>query len=222
MNFHAELLAEALLAGDYDKSWSIVDQQTSAGRNSLYIYSKLLTQAMRYIGELWEHNSISVADEHLASAGCDRLLTLYGHMQVQQMEHAKKVMLLCMEGELHYLGLKMISSFFQENGWETRCFGPNLPLEYALVHALSWKPDVIGISVTMVHALPKLKEYVHTLENMHHRPMVMIGGRLVGKYDLRPYCSSQTILLEDMNELHQWLEQDTMKTLYKSSKILGG
>ncbi|MGF7029830.1 methanogenic corrinoid protein MtbC1 [Paenibacillus mucilaginosus] len=68
MNFHAELLAETLLSGDFKASWSLIGSQREAGKNSLYIYTRLLTPAMRYIGDLWEQNSVSDADEHLASS----------------------------------------------------------------------------------------------------------------------------------------------------------
>jgi MerR family transcriptional regulator, light-induced transcriptional regulator len=221
MNFETEQLAETMLSGDYSKSWEIIQKQFSAKRNSLYIYDKLLTDAMRYIGQLWEHNAISVADEHLASAVCDRLITQYSELQPADTSSRKKAMFLCMEGEQHYLGLKMVSSFFQECGWSTRFYGPNLPLEYALISALSWKPDVVGLSVSMVYPLPKLADYIRAFEQLHHKPTVLVGGRLVGKYDLPSHGSKRTVFITDLLELQQWMREQQGKQHVNSKQSLG-
>jgi MerR family transcriptional regulator, light-induced transcriptional regulator len=220
VNFEAEQLAETMLTGDFDSSWNHIRKQQAAQKNSLFMYDRLLTEAMRYIGELWEHNAISVADEHLASALCDRMLSQYAGMRTAEPSLRKKAMLLCMEGEQHYLGLKMVASYFQECGWDTRFYGPNLPLEYALSSAMNWKPEVIALSVTMVYPLPKLTEYIRTFEQLQHKPTVMVGGRLLSKYDLRPHGSSRTVYLSDMYELQRWMTE-AAEQQNKSKRSLG-
>lgn len=224
MNFQIEQLAEAMLSGNYSAAWELLRTEQEDGKNNLYIYGQLLTPAMRLIGDLWEQNAISVADEHLASAVCDRLLSQYSGIQPVSDEtgSAGNAMFLCMEDEMHYLGLKMASAYFRDAGWSVRYYGPNLPVEYALLSALSWKPQVICISATMIYGLPKLTEYVKTFEHLIYKPIVMIGGRLVGLYDLRPYCSNQTVLIPDINELQQWMaDYQASQQLYKSNQSLG-
>lgn len=173
----------------------------------------LLTRSMQHIGELWENNEITVADEHLATATCDYVLSQYRYRfitsKAQKKSKHNKAMFFCLENEQHYLGTKMIASLFEYHGWEVRLFGANLPLEYAESQGKEWKPDLIGISVAIVYNLPKLKEYVETLSRISNKPKMMVGGRLSGLYDLSEYCSEQTIILKSMDDVEKWLEAPT-------------
>ncbi|MCD1260521.1 B12-binding domain-containing protein [Paenibacillus athensensis] len=73
----AEQLSGLLLAGNARNIWDFVQEHIDAGKNSLYIFDKLFSDAMRHIGYLWEQNWITVADEHLASALCDMMIARY-------------------------------------------------------------------------------------------------------------------------------------------------
>ncbi|WP_026695249.1 cobalamin B12-binding domain-containing protein [Peribacillus kribbensis] len=198
--------AEALLKGDQEDALNIVKKVHYYNRAEAFL--DIFTPAMRYIGDLWENNDISVADEHLATAVCDFVLSrLYpAKSSSSQAMLNKRAMFLCLEGEQHYLGLKMVSSLFEEAGWNTRYLGPNLPLEYALKHAAAWQPDVIGLSVTIVYHLPLLKTYVKELSKLSFKPEIFVGGRLVGTYDLLPYCK-EAVLVKDLNELYKIIGQ---------------
>lgn len=199
---HIEALASCLLEGDPDQAWACIQQYPDASK--LDVYHNLITPAMQHVGHLWEMNQITVADEHLATATCDFILSkLVYHRENRQA--TGKAMFLCLDGEQHYLGLKMVNSLFQEQGWDTRYFGPSLPLEFALKSAENWKPDVIGLSVSIVYHLPKLKQYVQAFTALPDRPAILLGGRLTGQYDLRPYCSENTAILRDLPETEDWL-----------------
>ncbi|WP_076348345.1 cobalamin B12-binding domain-containing protein [Alicyclobacillus vulcanalis] len=209
MKYQVLKLVEALLDGDEERAWEVVRTNAQSGANSAYIFDVLLRNAMVQIGQLWEMNAISVADEHLASAICERLVARYRDTYLQEPERPSrgKVMLFCVEGEEHDLGLKMVAAAFEESGYETRLYGRNLPLEYARLAALRWHPDIIGISVTIVYHLPKLKSYIHAFESLAYRPQIVVGGRLASMYDLRPYVGPKTLIIADITDLQAWLNQ---------------
>jgi methanogenic corrinoid protein MtbC1 len=200
---HAETLASFLLEGDSEKVWEHIHEHQHLSR--LEVYQNLITPAMQHIGFLWETNKITVADEHLATAICDFVLSKLAYNR-DKIDSGQKAMFLCLDGEQHYIGLKMVNSLFEENGWETKYYGPSLPLEYALKTALEWKPNVIGLSVSIVYHLPKLKEYAAEFAKLLHKPAVLLGGRLAGKYDLVPYCAEDTVILRDLPETMEWLK----------------
>ncbi|WP_304457859.1 cobalamin B12-binding domain-containing protein [Alicyclobacillus sendaiensis] len=201
-------LVEALLEGDEERAWAIVDAHARGGANSAYIFDALLGGAMVRIGELWEMNAISVADEHLASSVCERLMQRYESAYVEKPEGPPRgrAMLFCVEGEQHDLGLKMVATAFREAGYETRAYGRNLPLEYARLAAMRWHPDIVGISVSIIYHLPKLKAYVEALDALAYRPQIVVGGRLARLYDIRPYVNARTLVFPDILTLQSWLE----------------
>ncbi|ACV57723.1 cobalamin B12-binding domain-containing protein [Alicyclobacillus acidocaldarius] len=203
-------LVESLLDGDEERAWGVIQAYIQSGANSTYVFDVLLRNAMVHIGTLWEINAISVADEHLASTICERLVARYRDTHLQKPDtpsRRSRVMLFCVEGEAHDLGLKMVAAAFEEAGYETRLYGRNLSLEYARLAALRWHPDIVGISVTMVYHLPKLRSYIHALESLAHRPQILVGGRLAQSYDLRPYVGPKTFIITDIMQLQAWMNQ---------------
>ncbi|MFS0636787.1 B12-binding domain-containing protein [Mesobacillus foraminis] len=202
-------LSLLLLKGDQDAAWRLIDEISKSGKDSLYIYESVITGAMRHIGYLWETNEISVADEHLATSTCDFLLAryLFEKKKDQKSVSSKKAMFLCVESEQHYLGLKMTSQLFSEAGWDTRFHGPNLPLESVKKAAEEWKPDVICLSFSILYHAEHLGPYIGGLEKLPNRPTVIVGGRLVEKYDFSRHGTIRTIFMNNLEDVQKWLER---------------
>ncbi|MCD7036509.1 cobalamin-dependent protein [Metabacillus sp. GX 13764] len=201
-------LAFFFLDGDHASAWEIVKEDLAAGKNTMEIFEELFTPAMGVIGEMWEDNSITVADEHLATSTCDFVLSRYQHDVTQKRkdpQNGRKALFLCVQDENHYLGLKMIDLLFKEKGWTTKFLGCNLPLEYAVSAAEKWKPDVIGLSFTTAYRVSSLAGYIEQLEALDHRPTVLLGGRLVPLHDFKMLCSEHTKLIPSLEDLNGWL-----------------
>ncbi|MCM3597075.1 cobalamin-dependent protein [Metabacillus idriensis] len=217
-NSQALEFAQLLLNSDEHAAVQLLKAHSHLSRTQLF--EELITPAMQHVGELWENNEITVADEHLASVVCDFILsTLYPPMQNSASEGRKKAMLLCVEGEQHYLGLKMVNSLFEEKGYETHYLGPNLPLEYAIKKAELWKPEVICLSISIVYHLPNIKKYVDALAALPNHPVILIGGRIVNQYDLHPYCSGQAEIMYDVKAVENWLNKNSMIEKYKDHTL---
>lgn len=203
-------LSQHLLEGNQEAAWQIIDEERKAGKNSLFIYESLVTNAMRHIGYLWESNKITVADEHLATSTSDFLLARYLWQKQRDLDQpsiGKKAMFLCVENEQHYLGLKMSSQLFSEAGWETRFHGPNLPLEYVKKAALDWKPDAICISFSILYHAEHLEPYIKELEKLPNRPAIIVGGRLLDKYEFSRHGSERTIFIKNLEGVKDWLDR---------------
>jgi MerR family transcriptional regulator, light-induced transcriptional regulator len=206
-----EKLARLFLDGNHAEAMRFIKQQPNQSR--MVLFRDLFTPAMYLIGELWENNEISVADEHLATGVCDFVLSRLFQVSEENMGEKNKAMFLCLQGEQHYLGIKMINSLFEERDWETKYYGASLPLEYALKSALQWKPEVIGLSVSIIYNLPVLKNYVRTLAALPHKPVILIGGRLANKYDLEPYTNNQGIIINNLEQAETWLDEYVEKRI---------
>ncbi len=202
--------ADILLKGNSVLAWEYIEKYKD--EEILTIYENIITPAMHQIGALWENNEITVADEHIATAVCDFVLSRISsiHMSRHGSAPRKRAMFLCLEGEQHFLGLKMANFLFIDHGWETKYFGPNLPLEYARHTAAEWEPDAIGLSVSIVTNLPKLKSYCDQLEAISPSATIFAGGRLGAKYDLTCHISRNTQIVGDLTVINDWLKNYQM------------
>lgn len=204
MNFQVEELSKLLLNGKIMKAWTYLESVTN-GKDSKVFYDAL-KETMYYVGDLWEENVISVADEHIASHVCKNLLA---YKCFHSIKHApeilsfrkKKAMFFCVEGEEHDLGIHMVSNYFQENGWETKCLGANLPLVHAMDFAEKFRPEVIGLSVNIAYNLPAVKKYIEALEELPFGPAILVGGKLAESHDLEFHCPPNTMIIRNLTEI---------------------
>ncbi|WP_273126387.1 cobalamin B12-binding domain-containing protein [Metabacillus sp. HB246100] len=207
--WNAKIFAGFLLEGNEDAAWEAAMNAIHSYNNRTQLFEELITKAMQHIGDLWESDQITVADEHLATSTCEYILARFQHelkhTQTIKQLREKKAMFMCLENEQHDIGLKMVSQVFEEYGWKTRLLGANLPLDDALKAAEKWQPSIIGLSFSIWYHAELLSTYIHALEKLSHKPIVMVGGRLLSNYDFTSYCSENTKLFPTLTELHSWL-----------------
>src|SRR4051812_21864298 len=67
-------LRRRLVAGDATGSWSVVEQALVSGADPADIYVDLLAPVMRQIGTAWEKGTLTVTDEHQATAAARRVM----------------------------------------------------------------------------------------------------------------------------------------------------
>ncbi|QHT47558.1 cobalamin-binding domain protein [Bacillus sp. SB49] len=219
MELHHERLAHYFLDGDEEGALQYIRQLLEEHPRA-YLYEDILTPAMYYIGELWERNEISVADEHLATAICDFVLSKLEQEKKTDKKYRNKkykALLFGVEEEHHYIGLKMVAETFKEHGWRVRYLGPNLSLQHALVQIEKYRPDVIGISAALSYRLPAIKDLVNHFTMLDWKPFIMIGGRMAGKYDLSQLESDQSMVIKDLNHLNQWFKEGRDEAINETS-----
>ena len=207
MTLKPEELAKLFLEGNDEEALKRI-QELMDDKNFSYLklYEEIITPAMYYIGELWEKNQISVADEHLATAVCDFTLSQIDDRKNSLLSKSERtVILLGVEEEQHYLGMKMAASIFRHAGWKVKFLGANLSLDHALLYINRCKPEVIGLSAALSYRLPKLNEYIAAFKKTDYNPSIMIGGRMTRKHDLSAFTEDRVMVMEDLRALENWL-----------------
>ena len=199
----ATQLSDLFLQGQEEEALKYV-QDFLENHSHEQLYGELLTPAMYRIGELWEQNEISVAEEHLATAVCDFILSAT-ELRNKNKEGRQKAMIFGPEGEEHYIGLKMVAAMFREEGYEVRYMGPNLPLDSALQLAEDWKPDVVAVSGALAHRLPVLKTYAEAFSQVVPKPAILIGGRAVTLSSFADLQVKGAVIVRELGALREWI-----------------
>jgi methanogenic corrinoid protein MtbC1 len=174
----AQRYAQALRDADSVAAEEAIQVALQAGFDGAAICSRVIAPAMRWIGDLWERDSISVADEHLATAITHHLL---GRLQASlfpppHRTEAATALLACAEGEQHTLGLSMIADVLRSRGWRVLELGASVPTE-ALVAAIDrHSPHLVGFSATMSSSIPSLTHALQRVAEAQPRARVMLGG----------------------------------------------
>ncbi|MBL0168040.1 MAG: cobalamin-dependent protein [Propionivibrio sp.] len=175
----------ALLAGNQREALAIVSRCIDSAQTLLDVELHVIQPALYRIGAKWQANQVSVAQEHLATAIAQSVMTVGLLQSPAPSPIDKRVLLACVEGNNHAVGLRMVADAFLLAGWDVQYLGANVPTCALVTHAAEWKPDLVGLSVSFAQQLPAVRAVIAALiERLGDaRPAVMIGGLAINRFD---------------------------------------
>ncbi|MBL8049179.1 MAG: metalloregulator ArsR/SmtB family transcription factor [Chthonomonas sp.] len=156
-------IARAATAGDDESAARLIDQYMRAHRDVIKAYEDIFGAAFYYIGKWFEVQAIDVAQEHLATAILERLMSRVMHYAAVPPATGPKAILACVPENYHTIGLRMLSDCLRLHGWHTFYLGANVPLASLTTRVAEVQPDLLLLSVTTGEQLPALSEVVDAL-----------------------------------------------------------
>ncbi len=104
--------------------------------------------------------------------------TLYEQLFKDFKRNGKRIVSACAQGELHELGLRMVSDFFQADGWDFRYLGANLPAEALVAECRRFQLHVVALSATMLPHVRWVKAAIGLIRgDTSIRAKILVGGR---------------------------------------------
>lgn len=175
----------ALLAGNQHEALAVVNQCIDSGHSLVEIEAHVMQPALYQIGEKWQANRATVAQEHLATAIVQSVMTMGLLRSPPPALINKRILLACVSGNNHAIGLRMVADAFQLGGWDVQYLGANVPTPALVAQAVEWKPDLVGLSVSFPQQLPVVKAIIEQLGARFGstRPAVIIGGLAINRFD---------------------------------------
>lgn len=178
-----ERFCAALVAGDARRADDIVRSALAAGIGAMAIQTDIIGSALHWIGSEWEAGRLGVADEHLATAICERqLATVLETLRTgrRRTRFTNRVLLAAVDGERHAVGLKMTANALDAAGFETVFLGADLPPE-ALADAVGTHgPVAVCLSLSSRERRESLDAALDLLACCEPAPIVLVGGSAVG------------------------------------------
>ena len=169
----------ALLAGARDDIIAIVERRLADGHGLVEVDRQLIKPAMYCIGEKWCRREVSVAQEHVATALALSVMAQVLWRSPAPERNGRKVLLACVHGNHHAVGLQMVADAFTLAGWEINFLGASVPSDALVKHALQWRPDVLALSATLPEHVRELKIATEQLRGAFAGscPPIMVGGQ---------------------------------------------
>ena len=168
---------KALLAGKRKQCSSVVQSLLDANIDLKVLFIDLFQRSMYEVGELWENNRITVANEHLATSITESLLNLAYPALFAADHKGKKAVISCSANEFHQIGGKIVADIFELNGWDGHFLGANLPHEDLSRFIQEVQPDVVGLSLSIIANLDKLKRGIEVVRTDFPKLDLLIGGQ---------------------------------------------
>ncbi len=174
----------ALLAGDRKAAAAAVSAHLARGHSLVDTELQVIQPALYSIGRKWAENLVSVAQEHLATAIAQSVMIQELGRSEPSEANGKKIVLACVAGNHHEVGLQMVADAFQLSGWEVNYLGADVPTPSLVQYIGSWKPDLVGLSISFAQQLAVARDVISRLvgEFGDQRPPVIVGGLALNNF----------------------------------------
>ena len=167
----------AQLAGDRREAVRLLmEEGIGRGNSVIDLHLRVIQQAQREIGRLREQSSISVAQEHQATAVSQLALSHLYQQSIRRPPVGKSVLVACVEGELHDVGARICADVLDLHGFEVRFLGANVPTDCLVSFAERTHPSLVALSVTLPTHLPAAHTAVEAVRGRTTVP-IAVGGR---------------------------------------------
>lgn len=174
----------AILIGDHGAAMSIMDQLLDDSHKLPEIERHIVQPALYGIRRKWQSNQITLVCEQMAAAIVKSVLIAAMLRSPASPQNGQRVLLGCAEGNDHDIELRIVADTFLIEGWEVRCLGASVPTQELLDQAITWRPDLLILSVSL---MPQLLSANLTITQLNERlgserPSVMISGLAISHY----------------------------------------
>jgi methanogenic corrinoid protein MtbC1 len=156
----APLYFRALLRGDRRLASRLVLAAVEGGVPIRDIYLHVFQPAQYEIGRLWQLNQIGIAEEHYCTAATQLIMSQLYKYVFSSERIGRTVVVVCVGGDLHELGARMVADFFEMDGWDSYYTGANTAFSGVIEAVASRRADVLAISATIPHHVQEVKRLI--------------------------------------------------------------
>ena len=178
----ADRYLAAQLNGDRQEALRLViEEGLERGVPVPKLHLEVVERAQRQIGTLWQENRISVAQEHLATAISQLVVSqLYRHLP-RARRNGRRVLVACAEGEQHEMGARIAADFLEMAGFDVHFLGANVPADSVAAMAAERRPgrrpvDLLVLSAATSICFPGLQATMRRVRELAPELPIMVGG----------------------------------------------
>jgi methanogenic corrinoid protein MtbC1 len=154
---------DRLLAGDRHGATRLILDAAKGGMPVADIYMNVFQPSQREVGRLWHLNQLSAAHEHYCTAATQTIMAqLYPYI-FDGSPRGQGFIGTCATGEIHELGMRMVTDLFELDGWDTTYLGASSPIAAVVALTAERQAALIGISVTVPSYLGEAAKLIAAL-----------------------------------------------------------
>jgi len=169
----------SLIKSNRNQARNLIMDTFHSGMKIQDIYMDVFAPAQRMIGYLWQTNKISVAQEHYATAVTQLIMSeLYPHIFHHSQFNGLKMAGVAIGSELHELAIRMVTDFFEMEGWDTYFYGANMPVRSIINMLDHEKFNLLALSSTIMTHLNEMRGFIKEIREQErfNAVKIIVGG----------------------------------------------
>jgi methanogenic corrinoid protein MtbC1 len=162
--------------GDRHSASRLILDEAERGTSVRDIYLFVFQPVLREVGRLWHSNQIGVAQERYCTTCTQFTMSQLYPRIFSVRRNGLRMVAASVAGDLHEIGLRMVSDFFEMEGWDAFYLGANTPISCILQQVAERSPQVLAISATMTFHLHTVAELIAATRTAGNAPRILVGG----------------------------------------------
>ena len=177
LNYARQYLS-LLLKGKRKEAQAIIEEMLRNNHSIGTIYEHVFKVILYEVGLLWQTNKITVAHEHYCTAATQMIMSSGYSSIFETKKNGAKLVACSVSGELHEIGIRMMSDLFELDGWDSYYMGSNMPDENMITALKEQEPDILAISVTIPFHLGKAEKLIKKIRSnkAFDKLKIIVGG----------------------------------------------
>lgn len=174
---HLQPFVSRLIVGDTAGCWAAVTAALQSGATPAEVYSDLLQPAMVQIGDGWRKGTVSVAEEHRATASTLRLIGQMGPLFRHRGRRNGTIVLGAVAGDHHSVPSAMLADFLSDLHFDVIDLGGNTPTA-SFIDVASDVDNLIGLGmgVSVDSCLASAMDQARAIKSVLPDVFLLIGG----------------------------------------------
>jgi methanogenic corrinoid protein MtbC1 len=174
----SDKLFAAMVSADRTGAANLIELALTHGIAPQQVIAEILDPAIVQLGKLWEEQTMSLAQNFVASKIAEDALLRC--IPVKDGSHRTKgaVVIGNIEDDFHSLGRRTVGLFLDAAGWDVHDLGNDIPAEQFIEKALEVNASVIGVSAMMQTTalnIRKLRQLIDA-RNLSGTIKLAVGG----------------------------------------------
>ena len=167
-----------LAKGDRNAASLLIHDALESGISIKDIYLHVFKPALYEIGRLWEKNKITIGQEHFFTASTQMIMSQLYPFIFRTERNGHSMVATSIGGELHEIGLRMVSDFFELEGYDTYYLGANIPHNAVLDEVKIRNAHLIAVSVTIASHLDEAEQLIRNIRTTAELKdtLIIVGG----------------------------------------------
>jgi excisionase family DNA binding protein len=113
------------------------------------IFDRVVAPALHRVGDAWHTDTMSVAEEHLATSTAARAVETLAGSTRRAGAHVGEAVCCAAEGEMHTVAVLCVQAALEAAGWEARNLGGHTPFFALAEYVARHRPALVCVSSTM-------------------------------------------------------------------------
>jgi len=184
---YAQNLRRRAVNGDDAGAWTVITEALASGATPAEIHIDVIGAAMTEIGERWSAGTLTISQEHQATAVVQRILGRMTPMFRHPGRRSVTVVLGLVSGDPHGLAAALMSDLLSGSLFHVVNLGANTPAA-AFIETVGGidGPVAVGLLATLDGLEDKLVEAVAAINEGHPTVPIYVGGRLASSVASMP------------------------------------